>query len=90
MDAFSSCFGLFLLFAGWIVVGVLNVTVLQNHADDPLLSLLGLITWLFSGPGWAFLFFRWRGRRFSASYDRIRDRLLGKTRERLQKHSARE
>jgi hypothetical protein len=90
MDVLSSCFGLCLLFAGWIVVGVVNVVVLQNHADNPLLSLLGLVTWLFSGPVWAFLFFRWRGRKFSAAYDRIRSRLLGKTRERLQKHSIRE
>jgi hypothetical protein len=87
MDAFTAFVALFLLFAGWVVVGALNLFLLHTHSfNDPLVT-LGVISWLLSGPTWTFLFLRWRGRRSRAASERMQEKLLGKTREHLKNHS---
>ena len=84
MDALNGCFALFLLFAGWIVVGIVNVFLLEHHSMREPYVTLALVSWLVSGPTWAFLFLRWRGKRGRAAAAKVQEDLLGKTREHLQ------
>jgi hypothetical protein len=90
MGAFATFLGLCLLFAGWVVVGVLNVYLLEKYSFNETVVVLVMITWLLSGPGWAILFIRWRGKRFAAAFEKMREKLLGKTRDRLKNHSAKD
>jgi hypothetical protein len=87
MDALTGCFALFLLFAGWIVVGAVNLFIVSTHPYSDALGILGGITWLLSGPTWAFLFLRWKGKGFRAASERIQEKLLRKTRAHLKNHS---
>jgi hypothetical protein len=78
---------LVVLFAGWFFVGRLNDYLLVGHSLKGTLSVLVTFTWLLSGPVWAFLFIRWRGKRFRSASDGVQKTLLSRTQERLKNHS---
>jgi hypothetical protein len=90
MDALTAFGALFLLFAGWVFVGVLNVFLLHTHSLNEPFVTLGVISWFLSGPTWSFLFLRWRGKRSRAASKKMQEELLSKTREHLKNHSVKD
>jgi hypothetical protein len=88
MGALTTCLGLFALFLGWILIGALNVVVVERNSFPRALAVVIFLTWLFSGPIWVVLFVRWRGMRFTKAYNLLRDKLNRKTLERLKDGSA--
>jgi hypothetical protein len=89
MGAMKTFLGLCLMFVAWIVVGIANVVVLQSMSSGQFWAAPIMIVWLISGPAWAVLFIRWRGKRFSKAYDQLREKFARDTHERLKGSSVR-
>ncbi len=81
----KSCLGGCLLAIAWIVVGVVNVTIMiRTQLESWQMTLVGIV-WVLSFPVGAFAYLRWRGKRHSRAFSALEGKMTEKTRERLRK-----
>jgi hypothetical protein len=87
MGALKTFLGLCALFVTWILVGILNIVLIETHSLSGLVVVTGVLTWMLMGPLWICLFLRWRRQRFIRAFNEMEENLRKRTRARLKDHS---